>query len=70
MVTDGSYTYGEFVIGYRDAESLCCTPETNIALCQLYSNKTKINDKSTLKFSKNMEYYALENGFAEPCKNS
>lgn len=40
MVADGSYTCGEHNITYREAEaeSLCYIPETNIELCQLYSN--------------------------------
>ena len=34
MVTDGNYTCGsEHSITYRDVESLCCTPATNITLC-------------------------------------
>ena len=31
MVTDGSYTCGERSVTYRDIESLCCTPETNVS---------------------------------------
>lgn len=38
MLTDDSYTYGEHGIISRDVEILCCTPETNVTLCQLYSN--------------------------------
>ena len=30
MVTDGSYNCGEHIIMYREVESLCCTPETNV----------------------------------------
>ena len=32
MVTGGSYSCGEHSITYRLVRSLCCTPETNIAL--------------------------------------
>ena len=36
MVTNGSYTCDEHRIMYRDGESLCCAPETNIRLCVNY----------------------------------
>ena len=29
----------EHSITHIEVESLCCTPETNVALCQLYSKK-------------------------------
>ena len=34
---DGSYTYSEHSITYREVASLCCTPETYI-LYELYSD--------------------------------
>ena len=40
MVTDGSYTCGRDGRRYRLFHH-CCTPETNITLCQLYSKKKK-----------------------------
>ena len=33
MVTEGSYTWSQPRVMYRVAESLCCTLETNVALC-------------------------------------
>ena len=39
MVTVDSYTCDECSITYRDVESLCCTPETNITLCVKYTQK-------------------------------
>ena len=38
-VTDGDYPCGEHSVMYREVASLCFTPETKVALCQLYSNK-------------------------------
>lgn len=45
MVTNGSSTGGEHSITYRDVESLCCTPETNITLCVTYTQKKNFNLK-------------------------
>ena len=43
MVTYGDYRYhGEPGIMCRIGKSTCCTPETNIILCQLYFNNKKI----------------------------
>ena len=41
MVTGGSYTCGEHSMTYRDVESRCCTPETNVTLCVDYAKKKK-----------------------------
>ena len=33
MVTDGNYTYhGDYFVIYKNIESLCCAPGTNIIL--------------------------------------
>lgn len=32
MLTNSNYTCGKHGIMYRGAESLCCTPETNVTL--------------------------------------
>lgn len=39
MVIDGSYTSDENSIIYKEVDSLCCTPQTNIVY-KLYSNNT------------------------------
>ena len=39
MVTDGNYACDEHSIMYRGLESLCCTPETNVALYSIYTQK-------------------------------
>jgi len=39
-VTDGSYTCSEDSMTYRDVESLCCAPETNVTLCVSCTQKT------------------------------
>ena len=49
MVTDGSDTCGEHNIRYRDVESLCCTPKTNVTLCVTYIRRKKLI-KKLLKF--------------------
>ena len=36
MATDGSYTWGEHSITYRDVESLHCAAKTNVTLCGNY----------------------------------
>ena len=36
---EGSSTYGEHSITYREVESLGCTPEINVALCANYTQK-------------------------------
>lgn len=33
MVIDGCYICGEHSLTLREDESLCCTPEINVALC-------------------------------------
>ena len=38
MVTDGSCSC-EHSIKYREVESLCCTPKTNVALCVSHTEK-------------------------------
>ena len=38
-MTDGRYTCGVHSITYREVESLCCTPENNVTLCQPYSKQ-------------------------------
>lgn len=47
MVTQGSYACGEQSIMYREVESLCYTPETNVTLCVNYTQ---------IKFFKNMHH--------------
>ena len=44
MVTGGSYTC-EHSIMYELAESLCCTSETNVALCVNHNQKLKRKKK-------------------------
>ena len=39
MVADGSYIGGEHSIMYREVESLCATPETNVMFCVNYTEK-------------------------------
>jgi len=43
-----SYTCGEHSIIYRVVGSLCCTPETNVTLCQRYF-KIIINNNFLIK---------------------
>lgn len=39
MLTDDIYTYhGEYCVMYKMVESLCCAPETNIALYVSYTS--------------------------------
>lgn len=40
-VTDGGGTCSERSMTYRDAESLCCTPETTITCVSLYFSEKK-----------------------------
>lgn len=37
MVTDDGYTCVEHSMIYREIESLCCAPDTNVKLCVNYS---------------------------------
>ena len=40
MMTDVNYTYyGDHFAVYTNTESLCCTPEINIIICQLNLKK-------------------------------
>lgn len=39
MVIDDSYSCGEYTITYTATELLCCTPDSNITLFQLYISK-------------------------------
>ena len=41
MVTDGSHPCGEHIMIYREVESLCGTPETNITLSVNYTEVKK-----------------------------
>lgn len=51
MVTVGNYTCVEQSIMYRDVVSLYFMPETNVTLCQLYTN-TKLQNKQLKKIKK------------------
>ena len=39
VVTDGSYTEGEQSLTVETWNLPCCTPETNVSLCQLDTHK-------------------------------
>lgn len=39
MVTDYRYSCGEHSTTYKDAESQCYTPESNVTLCVNYPKK-------------------------------
>ena len=45
MVRDGSYTFGEHNIMYREVTSLCCTPEINATLSIILKYKKILNKK-------------------------
>ena len=39
MVTNGNWIYyGDHFVMYKNIESVCCTPETNITLCVNYNS--------------------------------
>lgn len=47
MVTEGTYTRGEYSITCREADLLCCTLETDVAVCVNYT-QIKFILKTTL----------------------
>ena len=57
MVTDGSYICDQHRVMYRLAESLCCTPETDVILC--------VNCTSKKKKSAVFKIYTQQNGQEE-----
>ena len=60
MVTEGSFTCGEHNIKYRLAESVSCTPETNVTLCVNY---TSIEKKNSLVKTDINETHNIQNIF-------
>ena len=50
MVTDGNQTYGDHFEVYRNIESLCCIPGSNMVLQVNYASKTNKFIEKEIRF--------------------